>query len=219
TSEKSDPVELLLTGEGTGNNGGPWAVPTGWCPTSLPSLHTDRRYPPPGISLSFEGHVMTAINISIHVGRGSNVTIQCWNWDYGSSFLLHKGGHSAPVQRQDPSGGGMATFTLFGVSPADTGTYSCSYRPWGHPFVSSPLGDSVTLEVTSPPTRPGANGESRGSLVVAVAGGCATALAFGLILITFFLLPARRRRIQRTASSGEPLKSSKAKELQVRVCV
>ncbi|XP_031468095.1 T-cell-interacting, activating receptor on myeloid cells protein 1-like, partial [Phasianus colchicus] len=154
-----------------------------------------------------------------HVGRGSNVTILCWNWDYGSSFLLHKGGHSAPVQRQDPSGGGMATFTLFGVSPADTGTYSCSYRPWGHPFVSSPLGDSVTLEVTSPPTRPGANGESRGSLVVAVAGGCATALAFGLILITFFLLPARRRRIQRTASSGEPLKSSKAKELQVRVCV
>ncbi|XP_031467693.1 leukocyte immunoglobulin-like receptor subfamily A member 2, partial [Phasianus colchicus] len=176
TSEKSDPVELVLT---------------------------DRRYPPPDISLSFEGHEMTAINISIHVGRGSNVTIQCWNWDYGSSFLLHKGGHSAPVQRQDPCGGGMATFTLFGVSPADTGTYSCSYRPWGHPFVSSPLGDSMTLEVTSPPTRPGANGESRGSLVVAVAGGCATALAFGLILIIFFLLPARRRRIQRTASSGE----------------
>ena len=99
--------------------------------------------------------MMTTINISIHVGRGSNVTIQCWNWDYGSAFLLHKGGHSAPVQRQDPSGGGMATFTLFGVTPADTGTYSCSYRPWGYPFVSSPLGDSVMLEVTPTAAPPG----------------------------------------------------------------
>ncbi|XP_042748177.1 T-cell-interacting, activating receptor on myeloid cells protein 1-like [Lagopus leucura] len=185
TSEKSDPVELVLT---------------------------DRSFPPPGISLSSEGRVMAAINISIRVGRGSNVTIQCWNWDYGSSFLLHKGGRSAPIQHQDPSGGAMATFTLFGVSPADTGTYSCSYRPWGHPFVSSPLGDGVTLEVTSPPTHPGDTAESRGSLVVAVAGGCATALAFGLII--FFLLPACRRRIQSTAGSGEPLKSSKANELQ-----
>ncbi|XP_040549410.2 LOW QUALITY PROTEIN: T-cell-interacting, activating receptor on myeloid cells protein 1-like [Gallus gallus] len=188
TSEKSDPVELMLT---------------------------DARYPPPSISFSFEGHMMTTINISIHVGRGSNVTIQCWNWDYGSAFLLHKGGHSAPIQRQDPSGGGMATFTLFGVTPADTGTYSCSYHPSGYPFVSSPLGDSVTLEVTSPPTHPGANGESRGSLVVAVAGGCATALAFILVLIIFFLLPACRGRIQRTTSPGEPLKSSIANELQV----
>nr|CAG25956.1 immunoglobulin-like receptor CHIR-B2 precursor [Gallus gallus] len=188
TSEKSDPVELVLT---------------------------DARYPPPSISFSFEGHMMTTINISIHVGRGSNVTICCWNWDYGSAFLLHKGGHSAPIQRQDPSGGGMTTFTLFGVTPADTGTYSCSYRPSGYPFVSSPLGDSVTLEVTSPPTHPGANGESRGSLVVAVAGGCATALTFILVLIVFFLLSARRGRIQRTTSPGEPLKSSKANELQV----
>uniref|UniRef100_A0A669QN63 Immunoglobulin domain-containing protein n=1 Tax=Phasianus colchicus TaxID=9054 RepID=A0A669QN63_PHACC len=147
TSEKSDPVELVLT---------------------------DRRYPPPDISLSFEGHEMTAINISIHVGRGSNVTIQCWNWDYGSSFLLHKGGHSAPVQRQDPCGGGMATFTLFGVSPADTGTYSCSYRPWGHPFVSSPLGDSMTLEVTSPPTRPGSSESPMSMPLLSPMGGSVT---------------------------------------------
>ncbi|POI19581.1 hypothetical protein CIB84_016673 [Bambusicola thoracicus] len=111
----------------------------------------------------------------------------------------------------------MATFSLFGVTPADTGTYSCSYRPWGYPFVSSPLGDSVTFEVTSPPTHPGANGESRGSLVVAVAGGCATALSFGLVLIIFLLQAARKHRIQRTATpgAGEPLKSSKANELQV----
>jgi len=53
------------------------------------------------------------------------------------------------------------------------------------------------------PDSTGANGESRGSLVVAVAGGCATALAFGLILIVFFLLSARRSRIQRTTSPGE----------------
>uniref|UniRef100_A0A803Y0P2 Ig-like domain-containing protein n=1 Tax=Meleagris gallopavo TaxID=9103 RepID=A0A803Y0P2_MELGA len=146
-SEMSDPVELVLT---------------------------DRRYPPPGISLSFEGHVMTAINISIHMERGSNVTIRCWNWEYGSSFLLHKGGHSAPVQRQDPIGGGMATFTLFGVSPTDSGTYSCSYRPRGHPSVSSPLGDSVTLEVTSPPTHPGRSESAMCLSLVSPTGGSVT---------------------------------------------
>ena len=119
--------------------------------------------------------MMTTINISIHVGRGSNVTIQCWNWDYGSAFLLHKGGHSAPIQRQDPSGGGMATFTLFGVTPADTGTYSCSYRPSGYPFVSSPLGDSVTLEVTSPPTHPGRSESPMCMSLVSPMGGSVTA--------------------------------------------
>ncbi|XP_031468071.1 immunoglobulin superfamily member 1-like, partial [Phasianus colchicus] len=113
-SEKSDPVELVLT---------------------------DRRFPPPSISLSPEECVET----------GTNVSIQCWNKDYGAAFLLHKDGCSAPIQRQDLDVVGTATFTMIGVTPADSGTYRCSYRPWAYPFLSSPLGSNVTLEVTPTP--------------------------------------------------------------------
>ncbi|XP_010726649.2 osteoclast-associated immunoglobulin-like receptor, partial [Meleagris gallopavo] len=118
-SEKSNPVELVLT---------------------------DRRLPPPSISLSPEERVEI----------GTNVTIQCWNKDYGATFLLHKDGCSAPIQRQHLHAVGTATFTIFGVTPADSGTYRCSYRPWAYPFVSSPLGNNVTLEVTPTPAPPGA---------------------------------------------------------------
>ena len=86
---------------------------------------------------------------------GTNVTIQCCNQGYGGIIFLHKDGHSAPLQHQDPRGGGTATFTLFGVTPADSGTYRCSYHPKASLVVSSPLGDSVTLEVTPTPAPPG----------------------------------------------------------------
>ena len=110
-----------------------------------PLPHADLRYPPSSISLHPEQHV----------GTGTNVTIRCWNKDYGATFFLHKDGSSDPLQRQDSSGGGTATFTLFGVTPADSGTYRCSYRPWHYAFMSSPLGDSVMLEVTPTPAPPG----------------------------------------------------------------
>ena len=80
------------------------------------------------------------------MGTGTNVTIRCWNKDYGAAFLLHKDGHSAPIQRLVPDDVGAVSFTLFGVTPADSGTYRCSYHPKNYPFLSSPLGDSVTLE-------------------------------------------------------------------------
>ncbi|OXB53919.1 UNVERIFIED_CONTAM: hypothetical protein H355_016720 [Colinus virginianus] len=166
TSELSDPVELVLT---------------------------DRRYPPPGISVSPEERVR----------MGTNVTVRCWNRDGGVTVLLHKDG--LPVRHQD---GGSANFTLSRVIPTDAGTYRCSYRPKDDPFVSSPLGDSVTLEVTPAPS--GARGGSRVGLLMAAAGGCAT--AFGLILIISFLLATRRRRIQ---TPGEPRKISK---VRVRFC-
>ncbi|XP_021238069.1 osteoclast-associated immunoglobulin-like receptor, partial [Numida meleagris] len=63
-SEKSDPVELVVT---------------------------DRSFPPPSISL----HTKES------VGKGTNVTIWCRNKAFGATFLLHKDGHSAPVQHQD----------------------------------------------------------------------------------------------------------------------
>ena len=145
TSQKSDPVKLVVTGEGTEESRWPWAVPTGLCSISVTSLCSDHRYPPPGISLSPKEHVK----------MGTNVTIRCWNKDYGATFLLHKGGHSAPVQRQKPSGGGTATFTLFGVNPADPGSYRCSYRVGVSYLLLSSLGDNVSLEVISRPAPPG----------------------------------------------------------------
>uniref|UniRef100_A0A669QJD5 Immunoglobulin domain-containing protein n=1 Tax=Phasianus colchicus TaxID=9054 RepID=A0A669QJD5_PHACC len=154
TSERSDPVELVLTGEGTGVHGRP--------PKE-------------------------------RVGMGTNITIRCSNMYQGATFL-HKDGHSVPIQQQDPDGGGTATFTLVGVTPADTGTYRCSYHPKGFPFLSSPLGDSVALEVT--PTPPMA--ESHGNLVVAVLRVCAAALIF--CLGVFFVLNARNLWIRRDGS-------------------
>ncbi|NXJ11448.1 NCTR1 protein, partial [Odontophorus gujanensis] len=90
-------------------------------------LVTDHRYPKPGISLGPEGHVRT----------GTNVIIRCWNQNYGGIIFLHKEGRSVPIRRQVPDVGGMATFTLFGVTPADAGSYRCSYRPGGSYVLSS----------------------------------------------------------------------------------
>jgi len=145
TSEKSDLVELLVTGEDTGESNRPSAVPTGLGSISVTSLCSDHRYPPPGISLSPEEYVEI----------GTNVTIRCWNNISGVAFFLHKEGHSAPVQRQKLSAGSMGTFTLFGVTPADSGTYRCSYRITGCCLLFSPLGDNVTLEVIPRPAIPG----------------------------------------------------------------
>ncbi|XP_021239353.1 T-cell-interacting, activating receptor on myeloid cells protein 1-like isoform X2 [Numida meleagris] len=161
TSEKSDPVALLVT---------------------------DHSYPPRTISLSPEEHVE----------MGTNVTIRCWNKPYQGSTFLHKDGHSAPIQHQEPDGGGTATFTLFRVSPADSGTYRCSYRLGGCCFLFSPLGDSVTLEVIPTSAPRGAERMSRRNLVVAVVSGCAAALVFGLGL--YFILDARSFWIRRDES-------------------
>ncbi|XP_021238903.1 LOW QUALITY PROTEIN: platelet glycoprotein VI-like [Numida meleagris] len=151
----------------------------------------DHSFPPPGISLQSKERV----------GTGTNVTIHCWNKDYGASFLLHKDGRSAPIQRQDPDGGGTATFTFFGVTPADAGTYRCSYHPKNHPFVSSPLGSSVTLEVTSTPATPGSEEWSRASLVIALLRVLFAALVFSLEV--FFAIDARSLWIQRFENCGE----------------
>ena len=145
TSQKSDLVKLVVTGEGTEESRWPWAVPTGLCFISVTSLSSDNSYPPPGISLSPKEHVEI----------GTNVTIQCSNQEYGAAFLLHKAGHSAPIQHQEPDYWGTATFTLFGVPPADSGTYRCSYRISGCCLLFSPLGDNVTLEVIPRPAPPG----------------------------------------------------------------
>uniref|UniRef100_A0A8V0XGL5 Ig-like domain-containing protein n=1 Tax=Gallus gallus TaxID=9031 RepID=A0A8V0XGL5_CHICK len=132
---------------------------------------TDLRYPPSSISLHPEQHV----------GTGTNVTIRCWNKDYGATFLLHKDGSSEPIQRQDSSGGGTATFTLFGVTPADSGIYRCSY-----PKLLDPTG---------------AEEQSRANLVMALVRGFVAALVFGLGV--FFVIDARSLWIRRDDNCGE----------------
>uniref|UniRef100_A0A8V0XW37 Ig-like domain-containing protein n=1 Tax=Gallus gallus TaxID=9031 RepID=A0A8V0XW37_CHICK len=166
---------------------------------------TDLSFPPPGISLSPGGHV----------GAGTNITIRCWNKDYGATFLLHKDGCSAALQRQHPNEGGMATFTLFQVTPTDNGTYRCSYLIKGYfPLLSSPLGDNVTLEVTPTSAHPGAAVESHRNMVVAVAGGCAVAFVFIPLLIIFFLLTTRRCQRLRDKRHGATPRRPEAVQLQ-----
>eukprot|EP00076_Gallus_gallus_P036289 XP_025001827.1 immunoglobulin superfamily member 1-like [Gallus gallus] len=165
TSEKSDPVKLVLT---------------------------DHSYPPPGISLSPKEHVE----------MGSNITIQCCNKEYGAAFLLHKDGHSAPIQREKPSVGGCATFPLFGVTPADSGTYRCSYRIGGSYLLFSPLGDNVTLEVIRRPAPPRVNGGPSRDLVAAVSGACVAAIVIIIVLTASLLLVAQRRQMQSDLRPG-----------------
>uniref|UniRef100_A0A803Y1J5 Ig-like domain-containing protein n=1 Tax=Meleagris gallopavo TaxID=9103 RepID=A0A803Y1J5_MELGA len=146
----------------------------------------DHSYPSPGISLGPDELMGTGTKLIVHVEMGTNVTIQCWNTGCRGAILLHKHGHSAPVQHQDYNGVGTATFSLFAVTLSDAGSYGCSYRPKPFPFVSSALGDSVTLEVTPTAAPSGAERNSCGNLVLSVMRGCAAAFVF--ILGLYFVL-------------------------------
>eukprot|EP00076_Gallus_gallus_P012202 XP_015129091.2 immunoglobulin superfamily member 1-like [Gallus gallus] len=168
-------------------------------------LVTDHRYPLPGISLRPKEHVEI----------GSNITIQCWNKKYGAAFLLHKAGHSAPIQQQEPNDGGTATFTLFGVTPADSGTYRCSYRIRSCCLLFSPLGDNVNLEMIPRPAIPGDNGGPSRNLVAAVAGGCAAAIVIIIVVTASLFLVAQRRRMQSDLRPGATSRSPEAVQFQV----
>ncbi|XP_048789079.1 leukocyte immunoglobulin-like receptor subfamily B member 1 isoform X2 [Lagopus muta] len=181
-----------------------WTAETSELSDPVELVLTDHSFPPPSISLS----------PAKRVGTGTNVSIQCWNQGYGGSFLLHKDGCSAPIQCQELLGEDKATFTILGVTPADSGTYRCSYRPWAQRFLSSPIGNNVTLEVAPTPAPPGAAGRSHGIPVVAVVGGCSAAFVFILALVAFFLLAARRRRMRRDESPGAPAEKPEDEEFQ-----
>eukprot|EP00076_Gallus_gallus_P036251 XP_025001789.1 platelet glycoprotein VI-like [Gallus gallus] len=166
-------------------------------------------YPPPGISLSPKEHVEI----------GTNVTIQCSNQEHGASCLLHKDGHSVPIQHQEPDYWGTATFTIFGVTPADSGTYRCSYRIRGCCLLFSPLGDNVTLEVIPRPAPPGDNGGASRDLVAVVVGRWVAAIVFIIILTVSVLLVAQRRQMQRDERPGATSRGPEAVQFQVSVWV
>ena len=92
TSNKSEPVELVVTGESIGHNG--WLDPRGSSPVSSPPCtqvitSAPQQFPEP----------------MSHGRMGTNLTPQSWNDDSGAACLLHSAEHSAPVQLQDPTGG------------------------------------------------------------------------------------------------------------------
>nr|XP_009673259.1 PREDICTED: immunoglobulin superfamily member 1-like [Struthio camelus australis]XP_009673260.1 PREDICTED: immunoglobulin superfamily member 1-like [Struthio camelus australis] len=95
----------------------------------------DPKYPRPRIFLS-SGSL---------VALGTHVTILCQG-GHGATFFLHREGSSAPIQRQAP-GGHMALFSIPDMSWADSGAYSCSYRPRGEMFMSSYPSTFLELEV------------------------------------------------------------------------
>ncbi|OXB67047.1 UNVERIFIED_CONTAM: hypothetical protein H355_003909, partial [Colinus virginianus] len=180
TSARSNLVEVLVTGEGRGDPARQRVVSSGPPRVTSSPLRSDHSYPQPGISLSPEGQVRA----------GANVVIRCWNHNYGGTIFLHKDGRLVPILHQVPDVGGTAAFTIFRVTPADSGTYRCSYRPGGFYFLSSPLGDGVTLEVTPAPK--GDVGRPRGNVsVVGVGVGAAIAvfilaLVIVIVIVVFF---------------------------------
>uniref|UniRef100_A0A8C4P2A6 Ig-like domain-containing protein n=1 Tax=Dromaius novaehollandiae TaxID=8790 RepID=A0A8C4P2A6_DRONO len=101
----------------------------------LPLPQTDPKYPRPHIFPN-----PGAVGV-----LGTRFTILC-KGGHGATFLLHREGSSAPIQRQAPRGH-TALFSIPHVSWVDSGTYSCSYRPRGKMFVSSYPSTFLELEV------------------------------------------------------------------------
>ncbi|XP_021239430.1 osteoclast-associated immunoglobulin-like receptor isoform X1 [Numida meleagris] len=86
-SEKSDPVELVLTGEGVGDSKWLWVLPTEPCRNVVPSPHADPSFPPPGISLQSKERVGTGTNVTIY--RFSIGLLVCDSRPLHNPHLLH----------------------------------------------------------------------------------------------------------------------------------
>uniref|UniRef100_A0A669QGR0 Ig-like domain-containing protein n=1 Tax=Phasianus colchicus TaxID=9054 RepID=A0A669QGR0_PHACC len=85
TSERSEPVELVLTGEGTMDTRWPWCL---LLPACKPQLPPTQHFPEP----------------REHVAMGTDVTTHRWNGGHGGTFLLHTAECSDPILNQDPTG-------------------------------------------------------------------------------------------------------------------
>uniref|UniRef100_A0A8C8SSY4 Ig-like domain-containing protein n=1 Tax=Pelusios castaneus TaxID=367368 RepID=A0A8C8SSY4_9SAUR len=176
SSEPSDPVELLVAGEGPNSA------------SRLPAPHADNRTPRilvfrlwdvggnlcpgPGSVCGWgcpgrtglgagPGLVLTARVLCADPGLprptislrpssvpapGANVTIRCEGPGRDVRFFLHKAGDLNPQEHVDPAGD-WAEFRIPDVGPQHGGRYSCSYRPRSQPFVSSEPSDPVELLV------------------------------------------------------------------------
>uniref|UniRef100_A0A8C3SP68 Ig-like domain-containing protein n=1 Tax=Chelydra serpentina TaxID=8475 RepID=A0A8C3SP68_CHESE len=161
-SHPSDPVKIIVAGEGPGSvsrlpaphparpSGGlctdgmlrarlcpePWTIAPCSGVGGSCLLCADPSLPRPSISLSPTGVTVP----------GADVTIQCQGQRRDVRFFLHKAGDLNPQRHMDPAGDG-AEFRIPTVGREHGGSYSCSYRPRSEPFVSSLPSDPVQLVV------------------------------------------------------------------------
>ncbi|XP_044844467.1 leukocyte immunoglobulin-like receptor subfamily B member 3 [Mauremys mutica] len=136
----------------------------------------DPSLPRPNISLNF-------------TAPGADVTIRCQVQRRDVRFFLHKAGHLNPQQRMD-SAGAWAEFCIPTVGRQHGGSYSCSYRPWSEPFISSEPSDPVEIIAADESAPPG----------LTVITGVSVAAAILLLLLVAFVC-FRKTRARRGAAS------------------
>ncbi|XP_044844270.1 leukocyte immunoglobulin-like receptor subfamily B member 4 [Mauremys mutica] len=179
-SEPSDPVQIIVAGEGPSPAPRLPAPP----PARSPGARTDgplRSLPRPSISL-----ILTSVNAS-----GADATIRCQGQHRDVRFFLHKAGDLNSQRHMDPAGAG-AEFRIPSVGRQHGGSYSCSYRPRSEPFVSSQPSDPVQLvvaggsEFLSPP--------GLTSPIITGASAAAAGLLLLLLLVAFICFRKTRAR-------------------------
>uniref|UniRef100_A0A8C3P698 Ig-like domain-containing protein n=1 Tax=Chrysemys picta bellii TaxID=8478 RepID=A0A8C3P698_CHRPI len=119
-SEPSNPVELVISGEGAR------------LVSLLPAPHPAE----PSGRLRAEGMLRARLP----------VTVRCWGRHQNMRFLLYKVGNPNALQDAEPAGD-MAEFPIRNVSRRDAGSYSCRYSTKSDPPVWSELSDPMELVV------------------------------------------------------------------------
>ncbi|XP_030400864.1 immunoglobulin superfamily member 1-like [Gopherus evgoodei] len=88
-----------------------------------------------------------SISLNLTAPR-ADATIRCQGQRRDVRFFLYKAGDLNPQRRMDRAGD-TAEFHIPTVGRQHGGNYSCSYRPWSEPFVSSELSDPVKIIATA----------------------------------------------------------------------
>uniref|UniRef100_A0A8C3P9C4 Ig-like domain-containing protein n=1 Tax=Chrysemys picta bellii TaxID=8478 RepID=A0A8C3P9C4_CHRPI len=162
-SEPSDPVQIIVAGEGP-SPAAPAPHPArsrggadvtircqgqredmsphqcgdcaGVCLTACPLLNAELSYPKPSISLRPSGGV----------APGGAVTIRCRGSHQNVRFHLYKDGNPNALQDMEPAGD-VTEFPIHSVSWRDAGSYSCYYHKKSNRFIWSHPSDPVELVV------------------------------------------------------------------------
>uniref|UniRef100_A0A8C3HUJ2 Immunoglobulin domain-containing protein n=1 Tax=Chrysemys picta bellii TaxID=8478 RepID=A0A8C3HUJ2_CHRPI len=168
-SYPSDPMELVVRGEGPGS-ASPFPAPPparpswGLCANGMllsnpPSLFSSAAgsrgwvgarvwFSQPCLLCADPNLPRPSISLSPTgvTAPGADVTIWCQGQYWYVRFFLHKAGDLNPQRHMDPAGD-TAEFHIPNVGRQHGGNYSCSYRPRSEPFVSSQPSDPVELVV------------------------------------------------------------------------
>ncbi|XP_065427972.1 T-cell-interacting, activating receptor on myeloid cells protein 1-like [Chrysemys picta bellii] len=181
-SEPSDPVQIIVAGEG------PYPAPRLPAPNPARSQEISASPDPaegtpswgagmeslgwsPGLGgclgLALTGCLLCtdpslprpsiSLSLTSVTVSGADATIRCQGQRRDVRFFLYKAGDWNPQQQMDPAGG-RAEFRIPIVGRQHGGIYSCSYRPQSEPFLSSQPSEPVQLVVAggTDPTQPGA---------------------------------------------------------------